>query len=135
MRNTKVFHWQNEFRALNWCNIIIKRLQCPLETVTCSVWDHFPPCLLSVILILLKNTCQVFCRMCFNLCLSDISSWLDWRYGFWRRIPQRGWCLPTASHEINMTSTGDDKLDHFVKGMLSDFSTLKSLFFSFLYSL
>lgn len=38
--------------------------------------------LFSVILILLKSTGQVFCRLFVNLGLSDVSSWLCWGYGF-----------------------------------------------------
>lgn len=116
-----------------WWNTI-KGLQSPLETVAMSVWQLSSFCLFFKLLVLLKNICSVPCKMSFNLGLKDVFIWFNWGYGFWRRILQRGWCLLIAPY-INLPILVMVNLDHVVKVRLSDFSTVKLLFFSFLYSI
>lgn len=55
-----------------------------------------------------KGTGQLFCKMSFNVGLSDVSVWSDWGYVLSERILQR-WCaLPTSTtyhrvHDVNIT--------------------------------
>lgn len=94
--------------------------------------------LFLMILIHLKITGQLFCRLCLNLGLSDLSSWLDLRYtSFGKNIQEVMlgiFSLPfyKVAHSSNLTITDNINVDSLIKVVIARLLHCKVTLFSFL---
>ena len=92
-----------------------------------------------VIVILRKNTRQLFCRLSLNLGLSDVSSWLGSGHASLVGLSQKGCCvLLIASYPECMTltcpNTGYVLCDHLIKKVSAMLLLCKVLLFAFVIS-